>query len=139
MNNEHKHLANTLIEIPKETIQQWNLEAQKYSMEHYNRVESAIVELYMKLKTETFRIIERNKNTQAELVAEYVVIVAERQRIISERDKSIEILKSDSLHSKAMIVELQETIEDLKSQRENKEKDYKELEANIESLKRQIK
>ena len=87
--DNHKHLANTLIEIPKETIQQWNIEAQKYSMEHYNRVESAIVELYMKLKTDTFRIIERNKNSQAELVIGYTKIISERQDIIEKLKRQI--------------------------------------------------
>ena len=89
MKDNNKHLANTLIEIPKETIQQWNIEAQKYSMEHYNRVESAVVELYMKLKTDTFRIIERNKNSQAELVAGYTKIISERQDIIEKLKRQI--------------------------------------------------
>jgi len=91
--NEHKHLANTLIEIPKETIQQWNLEAQKYSMEHYNRVESAVVELYMKLKTDTFRIIERNKNSQAELVENYTITIGLQEKLIIALKTQVEQLK----------------------------------------------
>jgi len=59
--------SNTLIEIPKETIGYWNREAQSYSMEKYGRVESAIVELYMKLATEKWRADERHKNTYNEM------------------------------------------------------------------------
>ena len=94
--DNHKHLANTLIEIPMETIGQWNRDAQKYSMEHYNRVESAVVELYMKLKTDTFRIIERNKNSQAELVAGYTKIISERQDIIEKKEDQYQACKREN-------------------------------------------
>ena len=89
MSDNHKHLANTLIEIPMETIAQWNREAQDYSVEREGRVLSSIVERDMKWRNDIFRLIERFKNDQAELVAGYTKIISERQDIIEKLKRQI--------------------------------------------------
>jgi len=96
MKDNHKHLANTLIEIPKSTIQQWNKEAQDYSVEREGRVLSSIVERDMKWRNDIFRLIERFKNDQALLVTEYVKIVEERQRIIEKKEDQYQACKREN-------------------------------------------
>jgi hypothetical protein len=82
MSDNHKHLANTLIEIPIDTIARWNKDAQDYSMERFHRVQSAVVELYMKLSTDKWRADERNS-----------ILVAELEKTIKLQSQLIEHLK----------------------------------------------
>jgi len=62
---------NELKEIPKDTIAEWFKEAQKSSMDNYNRIDSRYCEMYLQLKTEGWRIAERNKDTTNELILEF--------------------------------------------------------------------
>lgn len=96
MSDNHKHLANTLIEIPKETVSKWMADAQKRSIDKWGRVESEYVEMYLELKTETFRIIERNKNSQAELVESYDKTIKLQDKLIEKKEDQFQACKREN-------------------------------------------
>lgn len=88
-----KHLENTLIEIPKDTIALWVKDAQQSSMNLYNRVELRHVETYLKLKTDGWRLAERMKNAWNE---NYLIIadsLDEKDKRILELENQVEMLK----------------------------------------------
>jgi len=64
---EFDKATNTLKEIPKDTIAEWFKEAQKSSMDNYNRIDSRYCEMYLQLRTEGWRIAERNKDAFNEM------------------------------------------------------------------------
>jgi len=98
MKDEHKHLENTYVEIPKDTVANWFKEAQEGSMRCYNRIDSKYCETYLQLRTEGWRTAERTKNAFNEMFIEmskkldkkdddYKASVRENEKLIAKIHK----------------------------------------------------
>lgn len=93
MTDNHKHLANTYIEIPKVTVAEWYREGQKTSLGLPENVREMFITKFLKVREESWRFIERMKNTQNDNDLNWSDKLIEKDKRIKELEAQVENLK----------------------------------------------
>lgn len=91
--DNHKHLANTLIEIPKDTVAEWVKEAHRVYANYPESVKANCIELFLKACQSCWRSTERMKITQNENDLNWSDKLIEKDKRIAELEAQVESLK----------------------------------------------